>query len=173
MHRLIEVQERDFELADHYAQMRQQCGNAAGAIAAFVGLVRDHNLGAGDGGLVGTLTLEHYPGMTESSISSILDDAAARWPLLAATVIHRVGELAPADQIVMVLIASAHRDAAFEAAEFVMDYLKTRAVFWKKESTDQGVKWIESTLTDKHRASSWHRTELGDETGQKDSVPEC
>jgi molybdopterin synthase catalytic subunit len=104
---------------------------------------------------VGTLTLEHYPGMTESSISQIIDEAETRWPLLATTVIHRVGEMHPTDQIVLVVVASAHRSAAFAAAEFVMDYLKTRAVFWKKETSDQGVKWIESTLADRQRASTW------------------
>lgn len=155
MHRVIHVQQRDFDLAEQYQKTRQHCGEAAGAIAAFVGLVRDHNAHAGDGGRVGTLTLEHYPGMTESSISRIIDEAETRWPLLATTVIHRVGEMHPTDQIVLVVVASAHRSAAFAAAEFVMDYLKTRAVFWKKETSDQGVKWIESTLADRQRASTW------------------
>ena len=155
MHRVIQVQQRDFELAEHYEMIRQHCGEAVGAIAAFVGLVRDHNSHAGDGGTVGSLALEHYPGMTESSICQIVDEAEQRWPLLAVTVIHRVGELQPTDQIVLVVVASAHRSAAFAAAEFIMDYLKTRAIFWKKETSDQGVTWVESTLGDQQRASAW------------------
>jgi len=155
MHRVIQVQQHDFDLAEQYQIVRRQCGEAAGAIAAFVGLVRDHNSDAGDGGTVGTLTLEHYPGMTESSIAQIITDAEARWPLLATTVIHRVGELQPTDQIVLVVVASAHRSAAFSAAEFLMDYLKTRAIFWKKEASDRGVRWIQSTLADQQRASVW------------------
>ncbi|NCF45130.1 MAG: molybdenum cofactor biosynthesis protein MoaE [Proteobacteria bacterium] len=154
--RVIKVQYDDFELARHYDDLRAQCGEAVGAIASFVGLVRDHNLAAGDGGTVATLSLEHYPGMTESSIEAIVVDAQQRWPLLGVTVVHRVGELQPMEQIVLVLVASAHRDAAFAAAEFVMDYLKTRAVFWKKEVSDQGERWIESTLVDQDRARTWN-----------------
>ena len=101
------------------------------------------------------LTLEHYPGMTESSIEAIVQEAGARWPLVATTVVHRVGTLRPLDQIVMVLTASAHRDAAFAAAEFIMDYLKTRAIFWKKEASDRGDQWIESTQADQQRAVGW------------------
>lgn len=167
MHRVIQVQQQDFDLAEQYQVTRQQCGEAAGAIAAFVGLVRDHNSHAGDGGRVGTLTLEHYPSMTESSISQIVDEAETRWPLLATTVIHRVGELHPTDQIVLVVVASAHRSAAFAAAEFLMDYLKTRAIFWKKETNDQGVTWIESTLADQQRASAWGDTETTVDSLQK------
>lgn len=158
MHRVIQVQQQDFDLARHYEQIRQHCGEAAGAIAAFVGLVRDHNSHAGDGGTVGNLTLEHYPRMTESSIAQIIDEAEDRWPLLATTVIHRVGELHPVDQIVLVVVASAHRSAAFAAAEFIMDHLKTRAIFWKKETSDLGVTWIQSTITDQQRASAWSPT---------------
>jgi molybdopterin synthase catalytic subunit len=167
MHRVIQVQQQDFDLAEQYQKTRQHCGEAAGAIVAFAGLVRDHNVHAGDGGRVGTLALEHYPGMTESSISQILDEAEARWPLLATTVIHRVGELHPTDQIVLVVVASAHRSAAFAAAEFLMDYLKTRAIFWKKETSDQGVRWIESTLADQQRASTWADSGAVVDSGQK------
>ena len=126
-----------------------------GAIAGFGGLVRDYNAHAGDGGEVTSLTLEHYPGMTESSIEDIVQEAGARWPLLATTVVHRVGTLRPLDQIVMVLTASAHRDAAFAGAEFIMDYLKTRAILWKKEVSDKGDQWIESTQADQRRAVGW------------------
>jgi molybdopterin synthase catalytic subunit len=104
---------------------------------------------------VATLTLEHYPGMTESSIDSILERAEQRWPLLEIQVIHRVGTLAPTDQIVLVAVASGHRDAAFAAAEFVMDYLKTDAVFWKKEQTEAGTHWVQSTEQDHQRAREW------------------
>ena len=159
-YRTILVQQPDFDLAEHYQQMRNQCGQAVGAIASFVGLVRDHNASAGDGGEVATLTLEHYPGMTESSIEGIVVEAEQRWPLLATTVVHRVGELQITDQIVMVLVASAHRDSAFAAAEFVMDYLKTQAVFWKKESSNLGERWIESTKGDYARAENWSKTSM-------------
>ena len=159
MLRVIKVQHEDFELADHYDDLRAQCGEALGAIASFIGLVRDHNQVAGDGGTVATLRLEHYPGMTESSIESIIEDAEERWPLLGVTVVHRVGELQPTEQIVLVLVASAHRAAAFAAAEFLMDYLKTRAVFWKKEVSDRGERWIGSTSEDQDRARAWNAEE--------------
>ena len=152
---IIKIQSEDFDFAEHYSMIRALGGEAAGAIAGFVGLVRDYNAHAGDGGEVATLTLEHYPGMTESSIEAIVTEAQARWPLLATTVIHRVGRLQPTDQIVMVLAASAHRDAAFAAAEFIMDYLKTQAIFWKKEASDKGDRWIESTDADRQRAIGW------------------
>lgn len=161
MREVIQVQQQDFDLAQEYQAVRQACGEAAGAIAAFVGLVRDHNKLAGDGGEVGSLTLEHYPGMTESSIAEIVEQAAQRWPLLACTVIHRIGTLKPEDQIVLVIVASAHRSAAFAAAEFVMDYLKTQAIFWKKEVSDQGSSWLESTQDDHQRAQSWRAKDTG------------
>ena len=151
----IKIQTEDFDFAEHYSQIRASGGEAVGAIAGFVGLVRDYNAHAGDGGEVTSLTLEHYPGMTESSIEAIVQEAEARWPLLATTVVHRVGTLRPLDQIVMVLTASAHRDAAFAGAEFIMDYLKTRAILWKKEVSDKGDQWIESTQADQRRAVGW------------------
>lgn len=156
---IVKIQQEDFDLSAHYGAMRDHCGESVGAIASFVGLVRDQNTLAGDGGEVRTLTLEHYPGMTEASIDAISQAAQMRWPLLATTVVHRVGTLQPADQIVMVLVASAHRDAAFAAAEFIMDYLKTRAIFWKKEASDQGDRWIKSTLNDAERSASWGDSE--------------
>ena len=152
---VIKIQSEDFDFAEHYFQIRASGGEEVGAIAGFVGLVRDYNAHAGDGGEVATLTLEHYPGMTESSIQAIVTEAQTRWPLVATTVVHRVGTLRPMDQIVMVLAASAHRDAAFAAAEFIMDYLKTQAIFWKKEATDKGDHWIESTEADRQRAVGW------------------
>ena len=129
---IIKIQSEDFDFAEHYCQIRASGGEAVGAIAGFVGLVRDYNAHAGDGG-----------------------EAQTRWPLVATTVVHRVGTLRPMDQIVMVLAASAHRDAAFAAAEFIMDYLKTQAIFWKKEVTDKGDHWIESTEADRQRAVGW------------------
>ena len=114
--RYIAVQEDDFDLTTQYQQVRTFGGSGVGAIACFIGLVRDHNKHAGDGGQVSSLTLEHYPGMTESSIDAIIAEAESRWPLLVTQVIHRVGTLQPEDQIVLVLVASGHRDAAFAAA---------------------------------------------------------
>ncbi|NKB97796.1 MAG: molybdenum cofactor biosynthesis protein MoaE [Pseudomonadales bacterium] len=151
----ITVQEQDFNVGEAYEAMRQINGPKVGAIAAFVGLVRDQNVKAGDGTRVNTLTLEHYPGMTESSIQSIADKALARWQLQALAIYHRVGELQPMDQIVMVMASSGHREDAFAAAQFVMDYLKTDAVFWKKELTESGSRWIESTRGDQERAKDW------------------
>ena len=153
--RHIEVQEADFDFAAHYEAARKIGGTDAGAIAGFVGLVRDHNKIAGDGSEVRSLTLEHYPGMTESSIEAIVDEAEFRWPLLATRVIHRVGTLLPEDQIVLVLVVSGHRDAAFAAAEFIMDSLKTRAIFWKREVSANGNQWIESTGKDLERSEKW------------------
>ena len=153
----ILIQEEDFSIGELYEQLRRQHGAAIGAIAMFSGLVRDRNAKAGSGSQVSTLTLEHYPGMTEKSIQTILDQADERWPLLQITVVHRVGTLKPEDQIVAVLAASAHRDAAFAAAEFTMDYLKTDAVFWKKEAAEEGETWVESTGDDQERAATWKK----------------
>ena len=149
--RSVRVVADDFDVGVEWAALRSVLHGRSGAIAAFCGLVRDR----ADREPVSTLTLEHYPGMTEPSIEAIIDRAEARWPLDALWVIHRVGELAPADQIVLVLTASAHRDAAFAACQFVMDYLKTDAVFWKKETRDGVSHWVESTNADRQRASDW------------------
>ena len=127
-------------------------GNAKiGAIASFVGLVRDINDGTG----VTTLTLEHYPAMTQKALDGIVGQAMARWDVIDATVIHRVGELKPTDQIVLVAVASGHRGDAFQACEFIMDYLKTRAPFWKKESTLQGERWVDARASDDAATSRW------------------
>ncbi len=155
MHREIRVQEQDFSVAAEYGAARERLGACAGAVASFVGLVRDLRSGAADEA-VEALCLEHYPGMTERSIEAIVAEAAGRWPLLDVVVIHRVGRLEPAAQIVLVQAASAHRSAAFAACEFIMDYLKTEAVFWKREESRDGARWVEATAEDRHRVSDWN-----------------
>ncbi|MCR9258241.1 MAG: molybdenum cofactor biosynthesis protein MoaE [Pseudomonadaceae bacterium] len=156
MQRSVIIQTGDFDAAELVQAMRRQHGAQIGALVTFTGLVREQNLITGDSTAVATLTLEHYPGMTERSIHKIVDEAQSRWDLLNVCVLHRVGTLAPSEQIVFVAVASAHRDTAFAAAEFVMDYLKTNAVFWKREQTEEGTHWVESAETDHQRASQWH-----------------
>jgi molybdopterin synthase catalytic subunit len=124
-----------------------------GAVTSFIGLMRDRN----DGEHVKRMTLEHYPGMTEKAIGEIVDEAKERWDLIRARVIHRVGELEPTDPIVLVVVAGSHRAAAFEACEFIMDYLKTRAPFWKKEATRKGERWVESRESDREAADRWRK----------------
>jgi len=126
-----------------------------GAVVGFVGYVRDFN----DGREVAGMFLEHYPGMTEKALGKIVEEAHTRWPLLKLEVLHRVGELLPGEPIVFVGVASAHRQAAFEACDFVMDYLKTRAPFWKKENTAQGPRWVEGRASDQAAAGRWARPE--------------
>jgi molybdopterin synthase catalytic subunit len=121
------------------------------AIASFVGIVRDLN----EGSEVAELTLEHYPGMTEKALEKIVAEARARWDIYDALVIHRVGTLKPTDQIVLVVVASAHRGEAFEACEFLMDYLKTRAPFWKQEKTPDGTRWVDARTADDAAADRW------------------
>lgn len=123
----------------------------AGAVASFVGLVRDIN----NGDSVNTLTLEHYPAMTDKSLRGIVDEAMQRWELLDVTVIHRVGLLKPLDRIVFVGVASMHRGESFSACEFIMDYLKTRAPFWKKEGMPEGDRWVEAKRSDEDAATRW------------------
>ncbi len=146
----VRVQVADFDLGKEYARVRE-LAPGAGAIASFVGCVRD----LAEGEDVATLELEHYPGVTEASVRKVAEEALGRWPIDALTIIHRIGELDPADQIVLVLTASAHRQAAYDANRFVMDYLKTRAVFWKKERRADGAYWIESRPDDHAAASDW------------------
>ena len=153
----VRVQAADFDLAAEYAHVRERAPGA-GAIASFIGCVRD----LAEGEAVATLELEHYPGVTEASVQSVAADAIARWPIDALTVIHRIGALGPADQIVLVLTASAHRQAAYDANRFVMDYLKTRAVFWKKERRTDGAHWIESRADDHAAAADWGGSETSD-----------
>jgi molybdopterin synthase catalytic subunit len=123
----------------------------AGALAAFVGLMRDHNAGRS----VTAMTLEHYPGMTESALREIAEEAAARFGLRAVRIVHRVGRVLPADPIVLVAVTAPHRGEAFRGCELLMDYLKTRAPFWKKEETDQGVRWVEARESDDAAARRW------------------
>ena len=146
----VRIQTGDFDVAREIAALRG--GDArVGAVAAFVGLVRDIN----DAAVVSTLTLEHYPGMTEKALARIVDEAKARWNVYDALVIHRVGELKPTDQIVLVVVTGAHRGEAFAACEFIMDYLKTRAPFWKKEQTPAGERWVEARASDDDAAARW------------------
>lgn len=146
----ISVQQEDFDLG---AEVKAISRNNAkiGAVASFIGLVRDIN----DGAKVGAMTLEHYPGMTEKALEKILAEAQARWEIIDCTIIHRFGELKPTDQIVLVVVASGHRGDAFAACEFLMDYLKTKAPFWKKEQTPEGGRWVESRESDGKAAERW------------------
>ncbi|MGF1686211.1 molybdopterin synthase catalytic subunit MoaE [Photobacterium japonica] len=146
---MISVQFDDFSVADEYAALSQ--GTEAGAVVTFIGKVRDFN----QGDSVTGLSLEHYPGMTEKSLEAIVEESKTRWPLLQVRVIHRVGDLALGDQIVFVGVTSAHRGAAFQACEFIMDYLKTRAPFWKKEQTPDESRWVDARETDTSAADRW------------------
>lgn len=146
----IVVQREDFSLADEYARLATRADS--GAIVTFVGKVRDFNQGEEVKGLA----LEHYPGMTEKALADIVQEARRRWPLQECTLIHRIGELWLGDQIVLVAVSSAHRDAAFDACHFIMDFLKTRAPFWKKELTTEGVqRWVEAKESDNAAAARW------------------
>ena len=146
----IRIQTEDFDAGAEIARIR--AGNpAVGAVASFVGVCRDRN----DGEPIATMTLEHYPGMTEKALAKIVDEALARWTIVDVTVIHRVGELKPTDQIVLVVVTGAHRGEAFAACEFLMDYLKTRAPFWKKEQTSGGARWVEARASDDEAAARW------------------
>lgn len=148
----VVVQTEPFDLAAEVAALYRN-NSEVGAVASFLGITRDRNEGQG----VSAMTLEHYPGMTERALEQIVDEACARWALLDVTVIHRVGELRPTDPIVLVAVASAHRGEAFAACEFIMDYLKTRAPFWKKERTPQGERWVEARESDESAAARWTR----------------
>src|SRR4051812_31432512 len=146
----IRVQTQDFDLGVEVAQLR--AGDArVGAVVSFIGTVRDMSDGAG----VSEMELEHYPGMTEKALEDIVAQAHARWSIFDALVIHRVGPLQPLDQIVLVAVTSAHRGDAFSACEFIMDYLKTQAPFWKKEQTPQGARWVDARVTDDHALAKW------------------
>ncbi|MCG9678360.1 molybdopterin synthase catalytic subunit MoaE [Vibrio sp. Isolate24] len=145
----VSVQFEDFSVGAEYEALAQ--GTASGAVVTFVGKVRDMNLGDNVTGL----SLEHYPGMTEKALGEICQQAEQRWPLLDVRVIHRVGDLDIGAQIVFVGVSSAHRGAAFEACEFIMDYLKTKAPFWKKERTTEETRWVESRESDAKAAERW------------------
>ena len=149
----VRVQEADFDLGAELAVLR--AGDArVGALASFVGLVRDMNDGAG----VSEMTLEHYPGMTEKALEEIVVEAKSRWDIYNSLVIHRVGPLKPCDQIVLVAVTSAHRGEAFAACEFIMDYLKTRAPFWKREQTADGARWVDARDKDDSAAERWNKS---------------
>ena len=146
----VRVQYEDFDVGSEIERLR--AGNAKiGAVVSFIGLVRDLN----DGDAVSSMTLEHYPGMTERSIAAIIDSAKARWNIYDALVVHRVGRLLPCEQIVLVIVTSAHRADAFAACEFLMDYLKTRAPFLKKEDIPGSARWVDSRQSDDAAAARW------------------
>ena len=146
----MRVQTEDFDAGAEMARLRAADARV-GAVAAFVGTVRDMN----DATQVSTLTLEHYPGMTEKALEAIVAEARQRFDIYDALVIHRVGTLRPTDQIVLVVVTSAHRGDAFDACRFLMDYLKTRAPFWKKEQTPDGPRWVEARASDDEAAARW------------------
>ncbi|AHF77753.1 Molybdopterin biosynthesis protein [Sodalis praecaptivus] len=146
---LIEVGTADFDVAALYAWL--SASDTDGAVVTFTGKVRNHNLGAD----VSTLTLEHYPGMTEKALAEIAAQARARWPLTRVALLHRVGELGAGERIVFVGVSGAHRAAAFSAAEYMMDLLKTRAPFWKRETTPAGSRWLDARASDQREAERW------------------
>jgi molybdopterin synthase catalytic subunit len=146
----VRVQPEDFDLGSEIARLR--AGDPRiGAVVSFVGTVRDMN----DGASVAELELEHYPGMTERSLEDIVEQARARWPLYGALVIHRIGPMLPTEQIVLVACSAAHRGEAFAASEFIMDYLKTEAPFWKKEQTPEGARWVDARDSDGAARAKW------------------
>ena len=146
----VSIQTHDFDVSAELAALRAH-DRGVGAVCCFVGTVRDRN----EGDAVASMELEHYPGMTEKSIAAMIDDTLARFDILDARVIHRVGLLAPTDQIVMVAVTSAHRGQSFAACEFLMDYLKTQAPFWKKEQTPQGARWVDARVSDDAALARW------------------
>ena len=146
----VRITSEDFDAGREIAALRAN-DRRVGAVASFIGTVRDVN----DGASVSAMTLEHYPGMTEKALHAIVEEARTRFDILDALVIHRVGELAPADQIVLVAVTSAHRGDAFDACRFIMDYLKTRAPFWKREATPEGARWVDARVSDDEAAKRW------------------
>jgi molybdopterin synthase catalytic subunit len=146
----VRVQTQDFDVGAEVAAIRRG-DPKIGAVAAFVGLVRDVN----EGDEVRSMVLEHYPGMTEKALEKIVADAIERFHIYDALIVHRVGQLKPTDQIVLAVTSGAHRGEAFAACEYIMDYLKTRAPFWKKEQTPEGAKWVEARATDDEAAARW------------------
>ena len=146
----VSIRSDDFDLGAEVAALRQGDGGV-GAVVAFIGTVRDRNEGAA----VQSLELEHYPGMTEAAIEAMIDEAMRRFEIRAARVVHRIGVLAPSAQIVLVAVTSAHRGEAFQACEFLMDYLKTQAPFWKKEAGPEGVRWVDARVADDAALARW------------------
>ena len=146
----VSIQTQDFDLSAEIAALRT--GDArVGAVCSFVGTVRDRN----EGDSVSSMELEHYPGMTEKSIEAIIDKAVARFGIYGARVIHRIGLLQPMDQIVLVAVTSAHRGMAYQGCEYIMDYLKSLAPFWKKEETPQGARWVDARVSDEEALARW------------------
>ncbi|MBK1663881.1 molybdenum cofactor biosynthesis protein MoaE [Rhodospirillum rubrum] len=151
----VHVQSADFDSAAEIARFERQAAlKGAGAVASFCGLVRGRE--GADGPLIGAMTLEHYPGMTERALAAIEAEALTRWPLTDSLIIHRFGRLEPGARIVLVCTASSHREAAFAACAFLMDWLKTKAPFWKKEETLDGPRWVEAKAEDDARAAAWN-----------------
>jgi molybdopterin synthase catalytic subunit len=148
----VRIQIEDFDLSAEVAALRAGDG-AVGAVAAFVGTVRDRH--GAEPGEVSALELEHYPGMTERAIEQMIDEGMRRFELRAARIVHRVGRLLPGDQIVLVVVTAAHRGAAFQGCEFLMDYLKTQAPFWKKETSPRGERWVDARVADDRAAARW------------------
>ena len=146
----VSIQTADFDLSTEVALLRLQ-DKGVGAVCSFIGTVRDRN----DGLAVSAMELEHYPGMTEKAIESMIDEAFRRFDILGARVIHRVGPLQPLDQIVLVVVSAAHRGQSFQACEFLMDYLKTQAPFWKKEQTPEGARWVDARVSDDAALARW------------------
>ena len=146
----VSIQTEDFDLSTEVARLRAG-EKGVGAVCTFVGTVRDRN----DGQSVSTMELEHYPGMTEKAIEQMIDEAHRRFDIFGARVIHRVGLLQPLDQIVLVAVTSAHRGESFQACEFLMDYLKTQAPFWKKEQTPEGARWVDARVSDDAALAKW------------------
>jgi molybdopterin synthase catalytic subunit len=146
----VVIQTEDFNLATEIEALRKN-DKRVGAVCSFIGTVRDRN----DGLSVSSMELEHYPGMTEKAIDAMIDQAMARFDIFGARVIHRVGLLQPLDQVVMVAVTSAHRGQSFQACEFLMDYLKTQAPFWKKEQTPEGARWVDARVSDDAALAKW------------------
>ena len=144
------IQTKDFDLTAEIEALRKN-DKRVGAVCSFIGTVRDRN----DGSAVSSMELEHYPGMTEKAIEAMMDEAMARFDIFGARVIHRVGLLQPLDQVVMVAVTSAHRGQSFQACEFLMDYLKTQAPFWKKEQTPEGARWVDARTSDDAALAKW------------------
>ena len=148
----IRIQEADFDLTTEITNLRK-ADLRVGAVVSFLGTVRDMN----EGSQIKGMTLEHYPGMTEKALQEIIDQAKTRWDIRNALVIHRVGPLLPEDQIVLVAVSSAHRGEAFSACDFIMDYLKTAAPFWKKEETPEGGRWVDARVKDEAAMARWQK----------------
>ena len=147
----VRIQTQDFDAGAEIAALRRN-NPRIGAVASFIGVCRDAN----DGDAVIKMTLEHYPGMTEKALEGIAAEAKRRWDVMDALIVHRVGELMPTDQIVLVVVTGAHRGEAFSACEFIMDYLKTRAPFWKKEETPRGARWVDARASDDEASERWN-----------------